>query len=101
VGRLKALVKKSFRPVLASAISFFDARPSLRARHSGVGGKKGVYDKLSSLYLRISPEEGSFRSLHSGDSPYAPILTMTQSTPHARQVYEDMIAELKKNKGSQ
>jgi len=39
--------------------------------------------------------------LHSGDSPYAPILTMTQSTPHAQQVYEDMIAELKKNKGSQ
>jgi len=101
MGRLKAFVKKSFRPILASAISYFDARPSLRARHSGVGGKKGVYDKLSSLYLRISPEEGSFRSLHSADSPYAPILTMTQSTPHARQVYEDMIAELKKNKGSQ
>ena len=101
VGRMKALIKKALRPILAFAISFFDARPSLRARHSGVGGKKGLYDKLSSLYLRISPEEGSSSSLQSGDSPYAPILTMTQSTPHARQVYADMIAELEKNKGRQ
>jgi len=101
MGRLKALIKKVFRPILAVAISYFDARPSLRARHSGVGGKKGLYDKLSSLYLRISPEEGSASSLQSGDSPYAPILTMTQSTPHAQQVYEDMIAELEKNKGNQ
>lgn len=101
IGRLKALIKKALRPILAFAISFFDARPSLRARHSGVGGKKGLYDKLSSLYLRISPEEGSSSSLQSGDSPYAPILTMTQSTPHARQVYADMIAELEKNKGRQ
>jgi SAM-dependent methyltransferase len=101
MGRLKALIKKALRPILAVAISFFDARPSLRARHSGVGGQKGLYDKLNSLYLRISPEEGSSSSLQSGDSPYAPILTMTQSTPHAQQVYENMIAELNKNKGSQ
>ncbi len=101
MGRLKALIKKAFRPVLAMLISFFDARPTLRARHSGVGGKKGLYDKLSSLYLRISPEEGSSSSLDSGDSPYAPILTMTKSTPHAQRVYEEMIAELEKNKGSQ
>ncbi len=101
IGRLKALLKKAFRPVLALLISFFDARPTLRARHSGVGGQKGLYDKLSSMYLRISPEEGSSSSSHSGDSPYAPILTMTQATPHAQQVYENMIAELKKNKGSQ
>ena len=101
MGRMKALLKKALRPILAVAISFFDARPTLRARHSGVGGKKGLYDKLSSLYLRISPEEGSSSSLHSGDSPYAPILTMTQATPHAQKVYENMIAELEKNKGSQ
>lgn len=101
MGRVKALIKKALRPILAVAISFFDARPSLRARHSGLGGKKGLYDKLSSLYLRISPEEGSSSSLQSGDSPYAPILTMTHSTPHAQQVYEDMIAELEKNKGRQ
>jgi hypothetical protein len=100
MGRLKALIKKALRPILAVAISFFDARPTLRARHSGVDGKKGLYDKLSSLYLRISPEEGSSSSLQSGDSPYAPILTMTKSTPHAQQVYENMIAELEKNKGS-
>lgn len=101
MGRVKALIKKALRPILAVAISFFDARPSLRARHSGVSGKKGLYDKLSSMYLRISPEEGSSSSLQSGDSPYAPILTMTQSTPHAQQVYADMIAELEKNKGRQ
>ena len=101
MGRLKAFLKKALRPILAVAISFFDARPTLRARHSGVGGKKGLYDKLSSMYLRISPEEGSSSSLQLGDSPYAPILTMTQATPHAQQVYENMIAELNKNKGSQ
>ena len=101
MGRVKALIKKALRPILAAAISFFDARPSLRARHSGVGGKKGLYDKLSSMYLRISPEEGSSNSLQSGDSPYAPTLTMTESTPHARQVYADMIAELEKSKGRQ
>jgi O-antigen chain-terminating methyltransferase len=101
MGRVKALIKKALRPILALAISFFDARPDLRARHSGVGGKKGLYDKLSSMYLRISPEEGASSSLQSGDSPYAPILTMTESTPHARQVYVDMIAELEKNKGRQ
>jgi hypothetical protein len=101
MGRVKAVIKKALRPILAVAISFFDARPSLRARHSGVGGKKGVYDKLSSMYLRISPEEGVSSSLYTGDSAYAPILTMTESTPHARQVYADMIAELEKNKGRQ
>lgn len=101
MGRLKALIKKALRPTLAVAISFFDARPSLRARHSGVGGKKGLYDKLSSLYLRISSEEGSSSSLQLGDSPYAPILTMTESTSHAQQVYADMIAELEKSKGRQ
>ncbi len=101
MGRVKALLKKALRPILAIPIVFFDARPILRARFSGVGGKKGLYDKLSSMYLRISPEEGFTRSLNSGDSPYAPILTMTQSTPHAQQVYENMIAELEKNKGSQ
>jgi O-antigen chain-terminating methyltransferase len=101
MGRVKALIKKALRPTLAVAISFFDARPSLRARHSGVGGKKGLYDKLSSLYLRISPEEGSSSSLQLGDSPHAPILTMIESTPHAKQVYADMIAELEKSKGRQ
>ncbi len=101
LGRLKALIKKILRPILAMAISYFDAHPTLRARHSGVSGKKGFYDKLSSLYLRISPEEGSSSSLQSSDSPYAPVLTMTKSTPHAQQVYENMIAELEKNKGSQ
>lgn len=100
LGRLKALIKKILRPILAMAISYFDAHPTLRARHSGVSGKKGFYDKLSSLYLRISPEEGSSSSLQSSDSPYAPVLTMTKSTPHAQQVYENMIAELEKNKGS-
>jgi O-antigen chain-terminating methyltransferase len=101
MGRVKALIKKALRPILALAISFFDARPDLRARYSGVGGKKGLYDKLGSMYLRISPEEGAYSSLQSDDSPYAPILTMTESTPHARQVYVDMIAELEKNKGRQ
>ena len=99
--RVRALIKKALRHILVAAISFFDARPNLRARHSGIGGKKGVYDKLSALYLRISSDEGSSRSWPSGDAPYAPILTTTQATPHAQHVYENMIAELEKNKGRQ
>lgn len=97
-GRMNDLIKKMIRPILASSIAFFDARPNLRARHSGVAGKKGLYDYVRSLYLRISPENETVNALQSDDSAYAPLLTTTKPTSHAQSIYIELKAAIEKRK---
>ncbi len=96
-GRLRDLAKKIARPILAHGIAYFDARPALRARHSGVGGKVGFYDRLRNTYLRIAiddrPASGS-DSIVSEDSGYAPELTCTQPGAHAKAIYTELKAAL-------
>lgn len=90
VGRVRDLVKKCCRPVLAAAIGYFDARPDLRARHSGVAGKAKLYDRLRALYLRISTDESNSVDLQVTDSPYAPVLTSTMPTAHAQHIHHEL-----------
>ena len=90
IGRLRDFVKKICRPLLTTAIKFFDARPDLRARHSGVSGKLKFYDHLRAMYLRISIDDRSADSLPTTDSPYAPALTSTMPTPRAQQIHHDL-----------
>jgi SAM-dependent methyltransferase len=89
-GRTRDLVKKMCRPVLGQVISFFDKRPDLRARHSGVAGKARLYDRLRALYLRISANENSSADIQVIDSPYAPALTSTAPTPHAQRIHHEL-----------
>ena len=96
-GRLRDLGKKIARPILARGIAYFDARPALRARHSGVGGKARLYDHLRNAYLRIAiddrPTSGS-DTMVSQDSGYAPELTCTQPGLHAKAIYAELKAAL-------
>jgi len=101
VGRSRDLAKKLCRPLLSIAIHYFDARPELRARHSGVAGRRGLYDQLRSLYLRISIEDDTVESFQSTDSPYAPALTSTVPTQHAQQVHHELKAALTRGKAGQ
>ena len=89
-GRVRDLAKKICRPFLALAISFFDARPDLRARHSGVAGKVKLYDRLRALYLRISSDESSAVDIQATDSPYAPVLTSTMPTQSAQHIHHEL-----------
>jgi O-antigen chain-terminating methyltransferase len=98
VGRFRDLAKKICRPLLAVGIQYFDARPELRARHSGVAGKRGLYDQLRSLYLRISIEEDTGEQLVTTDSPYAPALTTTAPTQHAQEVHHQLKAAITRGK---
>lgn len=98
VGRIRDLIKKCCRPFLALAISFFDARPDLRARHSGVAGKAKLYDRLRSLYLRISSDDDSAMTMPTTDSPYAPTLTATMPTPHAQQLHHELKSAIEKSR---
>lgn len=98
-GRCRDLAKKIARPLLAAGIAYFDARPDLRARHSGVAGTKGLYDRMRALSLRISLEQETAAVAPSSDSPYAPVLTSTAPSPHARQVLEALRAAVARDKG--
>lgn len=98
-GRLRDLAKHIARPLLAAGIAYFDARPDLRARHSGVGGTQGIYDRLRALSLRIAVEPDAAGIAPSADSPYAPVLTATVPTPHALQILEALQASLTHDKG--
>lgn len=98
VGRIRDLVKKCCRPLLASAINYFDARPDLRARHSGVAGKLKLYDRLRALYLRISADENLSLDAPVSDSPYAPVLTSTLPTARAQKVHHELKVALTSKK---
>jgi hypothetical protein len=98
VGRTRDLLKKCCRPLLALAIGFFDARPDLRARHSGVAGKAKLYDRLRSAYLRISSDEDFATTMPTTDSPYAPTLTSTMPTPQAQQIHHELKSAIEKNR---
>ncbi len=100
-GRTKDLIKKMVKPILAGGIAFFDARPNLRGRYSGVSGKKGLYDHIRSIYLRISPENETANALQSNDSAYAPLLTTTLPTRHAQSIYNELKATIEQRKESQ
>ena len=96
-GRLRDLGKKIARPILARGIAYFDARPALRARHSGVGGKAGLYDRLRNTYLRIAIDDSPLSNqdtMVSEDSGYAPELTCTQPGSHAKAIYAELKAAL-------
>lgn len=98
-GRLRDLAKKIARPLLAAGIAYFDARPDLRARHSGAGGSKGLYDRLRALSLRIAVDQESAQATPSADSPYAPVLTATAPTPRAREVIDALRTAMSHDKG--
>lgn len=98
-GRLRDLAKCIARPLLAAGIAYFDARPDLRARHSGAGGAKGLYDRMRALSLRIAVDQEATGFTPSAESPYAPVLTATAPTPHALQVLEALRAALAHDKG--
>ena len=94
-GRLRDLAKKIARPILARGIAYFDARPALRARHSGVGGRPGLYDRLRNTYLRIAIDDHPISdqdTMVSEDSGYAPELTCTQPSAHAKAIYTELKA---------
>jgi O-antigen chain-terminating methyltransferase len=90
LGRIRDLIKKCCRPFLTAAIGFFDARPDLRARHSGVAGKVKLYDRLRALYLRMSSDEDSSLDIQVTDSPYAPVLTSTMPTQSAQHIHHEL-----------
>ncbi len=98
-GRLRDLAQKIARPLLAKGIAYFDARPDLRARHSGVGGTQGIYDRMRSLFLRIAPQDDGSTTIPSSDSPYSPVLTSTALTPHARILLDALKAVVSNDKG--
>ena len=104
-GRLRDLAKKLARPVLARGIAYFDARPELRARYSGVAGKQGLYDQLRAAFLRISPDTGlTDQADGSGpyeDSAYAPELTACAPTVHAQEIYKELKAAIEHGKEHQ
>ena len=96
-GRFRDLGKKVARPILARGIAFFDTRPALRARHSGVGGKEGLYDRLRNTYLRIAIDDqpiSNSDTMISEDSGYAPELTCTQPGAHAKEIYAELKSAL-------
>ena len=97
-GRMRDLAKKICRPFLVLAISFFDTRPDLRARHSGVAGKVKLYDRLRALYLRISTDEDSSTDIQSTDSPYAPTLTSTMPTQQAQHIHHELKSAIEAKK---
>jgi len=97
LSRLKHLLKKLIRLASFKAVNYFDARPDLRAKHSGVNGNKGLYDFCRSVYLRMAIDPiAASRSL-SIDSPYAPELTLTETTQHAAEVYKSLKAAMKQS----
>lgn len=103
-GRLRDLGKKIARPILARGIAYFDARPALRARHSGVGGKARLYDQLRNAYLRIAIDDRPISdsdTMVSEDSGYAPELTCTQPSSRAKAIYAELKASLGQGEGVQ
>ena len=100
-GRLRDLCKKIARPILARGIAYFDARPALRARHSGVGGKVRLYDRLRNTYLRIAIDDrapsATSDTMVSEDSGYAPELTCTQPGAHAKAIYTELKSALEQS----
>lgn len=100
-GRARDLIKKICRPMLASTISFFDARPDLRAQFSGTGGKLKFYDRLRALYLRMSSVDDSAPDIETTDSPYAPTLTSTMPTLRAQQIHHDLKSAIASKKAGQ
>ena len=89
-ARLRDLVKKICKSLLTIAIKFFEARPDLRARYTGVSGKAKLYDHLRSMYLRISADDSNVESPLSTDSAYAPVLTTTEPTSIALKIHRDL-----------
>lgn len=100
-SRANDFLKKLLRPFVSVGIGFFNARPKLRAKFSGTGGKKGLYDHLRSLYLRVSFNAESDLNEQVEDSPYAPILLMTDPTPSAGRVCEALKSAIEQNKAKQ
>lgn len=93
-GRFRDLVKKICKPFLLRIISYFDARPDLRARHSGVAGNQLFYDRIRALYLRIAPDSARQVSTESVDSPYVPTLIATKPTKTAKQIHQELKAAI-------
>ncbi len=97
-GRFRDLAKKICRPLLAQALAYFDKRPALRARHSGVGGNVLLYDRLRALYLRMAADHSSQTNFESFDSPYVPALIATKPTQAARQVHHELKSAIERAK---
>jgi SAM-dependent methyltransferase len=101
MGRLRDLAKKVCKPFLIYAISYFDARPDLRTRYSGAGGKVKLYDYLRALYLRITVTDHlNVDDVELSDSPYSPVLISTQPTPQAQHIHHELKAALDKKRAS-
>ena len=100
-GRFRDLVKKICKPILVMIINYFDARPDLRARHSGVAGNLYFYDRVRALYLRIQSDNPMQSNIDSTDSPYVPTLIATKPTQSARQVHHELKVTIARAKADQ
>jgi hypothetical protein len=83
---LRDLVKKLCTLLLIRVVTYIEARPGLRDRYTGKGGKLTPDDRMRALY--VAPP----------GTPFASTLTATAETVTARKIHEELkvaIAQIK------